>query len=101
SAGSMDLGSSQGIISWGISSATGEAAKDYSDLTALTAFEKGAAVNVNVSGDISMLSSTIASVFGGNVNVNCGGTLALSQGQFNLPQPSGAPCFGIYTSGHS
>jgi hypothetical protein len=99
-AGSMDLGSSEGIISWGIGLGSG-AARDYSDLAGVTPYESGAAVNVNVSGNITMLSSTIASVFGGNVTVNTGGELQLSEGEFNLPQPNGAPCFGIYTSGHS
>jgi len=100
SAASMDLGSSEGILSWGFGAGAG-APRDYSDLAGITPFEQGASLNVTVAGDLNMLSSTIASVFGGNVTVNTGGKVELSQGQFNLPQPSGTPCYGIYTSGYS
>jgi filamentous hemagglutinin family protein len=95
SAASMDLGSSDGIVSWGIGHGGGSYLND------LTPYEQGAAVNVNVGGNLTMLSSTIASIFGGDVTVNCGGALTLSEGYFTLPQSSGAPCFGIFTSGHS
>ena len=97
-AGSIDLGSSKGIISWGIGSAMNPV--DYSPLAGVT--HSGAEVNVNVAGNLSMLTSTIASIYGGNVNINCGGGLALSLGNFALiPPSSGAICFGIFTSGHS
>src|SRR5208283_816702 len=59
SAASMDLGSSEGIISWGIGQGLA-AARDYSNVSALTPFESGAAVNVNVGGDLTIVSSTIA-----------------------------------------
>lgn len=99
-AASVDLGSSLGIISWGVGFGT-SSPKDYSNLTAYTPSEGGAAINLDTSGNISMLTSTIASIYGGNLSVNCGGQLDLSQGSFNLPVPNGYPCFGIYTSGHS
>lgn len=99
-AGSMDLGSSEGILSWGVGYGSG-AARDYTDMNSLTPFEHGAAVSVNVSGNLTMLSSTIASLFGGDVTVNVGGELDLSQGHFALPMGNGVPAFGIYTSGFS
>ena len=61
----------------------------------------GAAVNVNVTGDISLLSSTIASIYGGDVSVNCGGGLYLSQGDFALIPAGANVCYGIFTSGDS
>jgi filamentous hemagglutinin family protein len=96
-AASLDLGSSGGIMSWGIGSAFNPV--NYASLAPWTA--SGAAVNLNITGDISLLTSTIASIDGGNVTVNCGGALSLSQGNFALI-PSGANvCYGIFTSGDS
>ena len=85
SAASLDLGSSGGIISWGVGSAFNPI--NYASLAPWTA--SGASINVNVNGDISLLTSTIASIYGGNVSVNCGGGLYLSQGNFALI-PAGA-----------
>jgi len=100
SAASMDLGSSEGILSFGLGNGDGNT-RDYSNLAGVTPFESGAAVNVNVAGDLTLVSSTIASVFGGNLSVKSGGQIQLSQGHFNLPMQNGSPCFGIYTSGDS
>jgi len=97
SAASLDLGSSGGIISWGICSANN--AVNYASLEPWTA--SGASVDVTVAGDISLLSSTIASVFGGNVTVNSGGGIALSQGNFALIPTGTKVAYGIFTSGHS
>ena len=97
-AASMDLGSSGGIISWGIGSANNPV--NYSSLASETA--AGAAINIKVSGDIAMLTSTIASIDGGDVTVNAGGGLFLSLGDFALIPPNPAAiCYGIFTSGHS
>ena len=52
-------------------------------------------------GDISLLTSTIASIYGGDVTVNCGGALYLSQGNFALIPPGANVCYGIFTSGDS
>ena len=100
-AGSMDLGSSSGIISWGIGNgSTAADGVDYSSLASVT--ESGASVKVNVAGDVSMLTSTIASIYGGDVVVSCGGKLDLSLGAISLlPPNAGAICYGIFTSGHS
>jgi len=100
-ASSIDLGSSSGIISWGIGS--GNNPVNYGSLAGVTPAGAGAAVNVTTrSGDLSMLTSTIASIDGGNVAVNSAGAINLSLGDFSLipPNPT-AVSYGIFTSGHS
>ena len=96
-AASLDLGSSGGIISWGIGSAFNPV--DYSFLAPWT--KSGASVNVNVTGDMSLLTSTIASIYGGEVSVTCGGGLSLSQGSFALIPAGANVSYGIFTSGDS
>ena len=96
-AASMDLGSSGGIVSWGIGSAFNPV--NYASLAPWTA--SGAAVNVNVGDNMSLLTSTIASIDGGDVTVNCGGTLSLSQGNFALIPAGANISYGIFTSGNS
>jgi hypothetical protein len=96
-AASLDLGSSAGIMSWGIGSAYNPV--NYQSLAPWTAF--GAAVNVNVSDDVSLLTSTIASIDGGDVTVHSGGRLDLSLGDFALIPPGATMAYGIWTSGHS
>jgi filamentous hemagglutinin family protein len=100
-ANSIDLGSSSGIISWGRGNGAIETGgRDYSSLAGVTG--SGAALSVNVAGDLSMLTSTIASIDGGDVNVNSGGEIDLSLGQLAfVPVNAGNAAFGIYTSGHS
>ncbi|HLH52081.1 MAG TPA: filamentous hemagglutinin N-terminal domain-containing protein [Verrucomicrobiae bacterium] len=95
-ASSIELGNTFGILSWGIGGPNGDNLR-YASLANVT--KSGAAVNVNVTGDLSMLTSTIASMFGGNVTVNStGGELDLgSQDLFATSRFA----FGIYTSGHS
>jgi filamentous hemagglutinin family protein len=92
-AGSINLGNSLGILSWGI----GHETRDYSMLAPYTA--SGAAINVNITGDLDMTTSTIASMYGGNVTVNS------ISGQLNLGSQDlftdSRFAFGIYTSGHS
>jgi filamentous hemagglutinin family protein len=90
-AGSLDLGFSAGILSWGIG---GDSAR-YSDLASL--INKGAEIDVTLQGDLNMFSSTIASFFGGDVNVtSLGGSLDLgSQELFGQTRHA----LGIYTSG--
>jgi len=100
-ASSIDLGSSSGIISWGIGSANNPV--NYGSLAGVTSAGAGAAVNVTtLSGDLSLLTSTIASIDGGNVEVNSAGAINLSLGDFSLipPNPT-AVSYGIFTSGHS
>jgi filamentous hemagglutinin family protein len=100
-AGSVDLGSSSGIISWGRGNGSIESGGiNYASLYGLT--PSGASIKLNVAGDLSMLTSTIASIDGGDVTVNSGGKIDLSLGQLAfVPVHSGNAAFGIYTSGHS
>jgi filamentous hemagglutinin family protein len=100
-ASSIDLGSSSGIISWGSGSANNPV--NYGSLAGVTPPGAGAAVNVaTLSGDLSLLTSTIASIDGGNVTINSAGAINLSLGDFALipPNPT-AVSYGIFTSGHS
>jgi len=66
-AGSMDLGNSGGVVSLGLG---GQPA-----LAPYTT--RGADIDISVTGDLTMLSSTIDSQYGGNINVTCGGTITL------------------------
>lgn len=94
-ASSIELGNTFGILSWGIGGPNGDKSR-YASLAGLT--KSGAAINVNVTGDLSMLTSTIASMYGGDVRVNSTGELDLgSQDLFATSRFA----FGIYTSGHS
>jgi len=98
-ASSMDLGASQGIVSWGSSFGQSSGGLDYSALANLTD-NAGAAINVNVTGDLRMLTSTIATFNGGNVTISSGG--AINLGLAGVPfQPSNAGniAYGIYTAG--
>ncbi len=94
---SLNLGSSAGIISWGIGSAYNPV--NYQSLAPWT--PSGASVAVNVTGDLSLLTSTIASIYGGDVTVKSGGATYLSQGNFALIPPGANMAYGIWTSGHS
>ena len=98
SAASLDLGNSAGIMSWGIGTATG-INFNYSSLAGIT--PTGAGINVNVTGDINMLTSRIASIYGGDVSVvSTGGGVDLgSQNLFITSTTQIA--YGIYTAGHS
>jgi filamentous hemagglutinin family protein len=64
-AASIDLGNGGGLVSAGIAG--------YAPLAPYTA--TGANIDISVSGNISMLSSTIESEYGGAININCGGTI--------------------------
>jgi len=95
-AASIELGNSYGIISWGIGGSSDDLNR-YASLAKLT--RSGAAVDVEVTGDLSMLTSTIASIYGGDVTVNSiGGELDLGSQELSS---IGRFAFGIYTSGHS
>ena len=98
SAGSMSLGNSQGIDSLGMSGTLGVSlANNFNTLASLT--PSGADINVQVDGDLDMLTSRIASMYGGNVTVSAGGTMDL--GSQAVPQGVNSYAFGIYTTGHS
>ena len=99
-AGSISLGSCYGILSCGVndpaSSAPAVGLNRYGNLFSIT--PSGATVNVTVTGDIDMLSSTIASLGGGDVNVisTCG---SITLGSENLVDDYRALGFGIFSSG--
>jgi filamentous hemagglutinin family protein len=97
-AASLDLGNSEGIESWGVGDR-------YASLVGI---QSGAEIDVNLTGnanlhltgDLSMISSRIASFDGGDVNVtSASGTLDLGS-QEVLGSTSGL-ALGVYTTGHS
>jgi filamentous hemagglutinin family protein len=71
-AGSLDLGATAGIVSEG--PAENAALANY--------FTRGANVNVDVTGDLNMFSTTISCVNGGNVSVTAGGNIILGSTYF-------------------
>jgi filamentous hemagglutinin family protein len=94
-AGSMQLGNTYGILSCDVVDPQGGYGR-YANLVSLT--PSGATVNVTVAGDLDMLTSTIATLGGGDVNViSTGGSMDL--GSQELLQPPRQVGFGIYTSG--
>lgn len=100
-AGSIDLGASFGIVSWGgADGAILRGGVNYAPLGALTDNE-GAAVNVTVANNLSMLTSTIASINGGAVTVDDTGgeiDLGLAGVPFSPLAEENIP-YGIYTAG--
>ncbi len=100
SAQSIDLGNSWGILSFGFGDATGYNGVNYAALEGVsgTVGSGGTAVNVDVADNLSMATSAIASMDGGNVTVNAGGEIDLSEGNFVFQTST---TYGIYTSGHS
>lgn len=92
-AGSINLGYTPGITSYGFGGG-------YSSLEGLcgTLDSGGAAINVDVDGNLTMITSAIDSIDGGDVTVNAGGEIDISQGNFDFQT---SKCYGIYTSGHS
>jgi filamentous hemagglutinin family protein len=101
-AASIELGNAPGVLSWG----SGQSKSvDYSSLASLPSLQTpaGAAVNVTATdGDLTMLTSTIASFYGGDVTVNSV-TGAINLGTQNIFITSLTPsvAYGIYTSGFS
>lgn len=101
--GSLELGGSEGIMSWGITgpirfNSTGVDAS-YDSLAGLTGFEDGASVDVTVGGDVDMLTSRIVSTYGGELTVSAGGKMDL--GSAEIPPGLQALAYGIYSTGGS
>jgi filamentous hemagglutinin family protein len=98
-ADSIDLGDSVGIVSCGTTypdAITGFGNR-YADLTSITPTGDGASVDVIVAGDLTMLSSAIATLGGGNVNVtSASGSMDLGSSYLN--NSTSGLCYGIYTS---
>ncbi|MGP8198397.1 MAG: beta strand repeat-containing protein [Limisphaerales bacterium] len=82
-AASIDLGNGGGMVSLGIAG--------YSALVPYTA--RGANLDINTSGNLSLLSSAIESAYGGQININCGGTIDV--GNVLVPSSSNQHPLGI------
>ena len=95
-AGSISLGNSSGILSCGVTDPNDGFGR-YQNLVSIT--PSGATVNVTAAGDLDMLTSTIAALGGGNVNVtSTGGSMDLGLQQ--APNAERQVGFGIFTSGN-
>jgi hypothetical protein len=101
-AGQISLGNSYGILSCGVADTTGGFGR-YGNLASVT--PEGASLNVTVNaygnttadGNLNMLTSTIAALGGGSVNVFAAGSIDLGmEGLSNSPRQVG---FGIFTAG--
>jgi len=93
-AGSISLGNTYGILSCGVGDPAGNR---YGNLVPVTR-TGGANLNVTSDNDLTMLTSTIAALGGGNVNViSTAGSLDL--GSQELLSGQRGIAFGIYTSG--
>jgi filamentous hemagglutinin family protein len=90
-AAAIDLGNSQGLVSIGIGTSARSGFADFAALAPYTAC--GAALDVSVSGNLSMLSSSIESMYGGAVNIRCGGEIDV--GSALAPNQSVAIPLGI------
>ena len=93
----LNLGTSPGILSDGVALYT-TAGRNY-PLAGLFGnggvFDRGSDISVVVSGDLTMYSSSIASLNGGNIYVNAGGDINVGSADFSV-NTLGAR--GIYTS---
>jgi len=94
-AASISLGNTYGILSCGVADVQGGCGR-YANLAGLTPF--AATLNVTCAGNLEMLTSTIANLGGGNVNVtSVSGSMDLgSEELFNTQRQIG---FGILSSG--
>jgi hypothetical protein len=94
-AGSIALGNTYGILSDGADDVT-SGLERYQNLASIT--PSGATLNVTVSGELQMLTSTIATLGGGDVNVtSTGGSMDL--GSQDLGSPGERFALGIYSAG--
>lgn len=94
-AGSISLGNSFGILTVGVSDPDGFSGR-YDGLAPIT--PSGATLDVTAAGNLDMLTSTIASLGGGDVNVtSTGGSMDLGSG--TLFFSSRFVSFGIFASG--
>jgi filamentous hemagglutinin family protein len=99
-ADSMDLGNAPGVLSWGFGNGSVAGGVNYASLNGLT--PSGAAVNLTLNGDLTMLTSTIGSFDGGDVAINSlGGELDLGTQNLFIKSSNQNLAYGIYTSGHS
>jgi hypothetical protein len=97
----MELGNAPGVLSWGYGDGTAaNGGVNYASLESLT--QVGAAVKVKSTGDLNMLTSTIASFDGGDVSVNSlAGGINLGTQNIFITSLTPSVAYGIYTSGFS
>jgi filamentous hemagglutinin family protein len=89
----LDLGTTSGIQSKGVGFYSLSGVYPLAKY-----FTEGADIDINLTGDLNMYSSAIASLNGGSVTINAGGDVNAGSSEFNVTS-TGAR--GIYTSGHS
>jgi hypothetical protein len=91
-AANMDLGTSKGINSMGggLYSVNNGSIYPLHNL-----FNTGAAIDVNLTGDLDMFSTSIASWDGGDININVGGNVNVGSSQFT---PNILVARGIYSA---
>lgn len=92
-ASSISLGNSFGVLSWGV----GGPSSEFANLAPIT--PQGASINVTSTGDLDMLTSTIAALGGGDVSVaSLTGSMDLGSQEL-FGNATRSPAFGIFTSG--
>jgi filamentous hemagglutinin family protein len=97
-AGSMELGASDGIISYGAYDTSSGGL--YPTLAQLGL--PGANIEVDLAGNLSMFTSRICSRAGGDINVTSDGSIDLGlQAVGSTDNAGGGGAYGIYTIGHS
>jgi filamentous hemagglutinin family protein len=88
SAASLSLGNEGGIISGGFGT--------YPELASAT--PRGADIDISVTGNLSMVASSIESQYGGNINITAGGSIDVGSpvlGSIVTQEESGGAVFGI------
>ena len=86
----MDLGTTAGIRSVGVSLYT--VGSSY-PLAAQAGITRGADISVNLTGNLDMFSTSIASLNGGNININAGGEVDAGSSEFTVNPTSARGIF--------
>lgn len=95
-ANNIDLGTTVGIESAGVGLYSVGGAYPLASLFGNGGvFDRGADISVTAQGDLTMFSSSIASLNGGNISVNASGTISLGSSDFTAPSLGAR---GIYTT---
>ena len=89
-ANNIDLGTTAGIQSVGVGYYRNSGGYPLAKL-----FSEGADISVNLTGDLTMYSTSIASLNGGNININAGGNVEVGSSEFSVTSLGAR---GIYTS---
>ena len=97
SANSIDLGTTAGIQSLGVSLYTIGSSYPLAEKTGAD-IAQGADINIKTLGDLDMYSTTIASINGGNISIEAGGDVNVGSADFTV---NSTTTRGIYTSAQS